>query len=314
MNLPEIGQLRSDESTYISFQKALLDYDSANANDTEFYLSKVVALKLPDWKNPDFFIDLSSIGIVSTNPNLIFPKMIQYYMENICRNDISNNNSEIDEITELAFWKTLNKMGLSVETIQENTVTFANTVALSNFIKTENNNGWAEIIAQIPNKCSKLTTAWKTVANVANVVQTSDTDTALYDNNDKEFLFSSDFKKVLDFDNFIYDDVTENEFDFNCLLLFYKDINGKYKLHGINFIFPFENKLTYWDLKTFTQKTNVVTTMGYQFIFNLKTCNNEASLIQVYLQNEESFYNVFGDTLGRLNSFLEEKMRENQII
>ena len=314
MNLPELGQLRNDQSTYITFQKALLDLDIALHSDTEYYFSKVVALNLPVWVNPNFFIDLSSIGIISTNPNVVVPKVFQYYLENICRNNIGINDEQIDEIVEIAFWKSLNKMGLSMEQIQENIVTFQNKMTLSNFIKTENNNGWGELIAQIPNKCKKLTPVWKNISNIANTVQTSDTDTALYDNIDKEFIFSSEQKKVLDFENFIFEDEEVSTFDFNCLLLFYKDSTGKDKLHGINFIFPFEDNLTSWSLETFTQKTNVVQTMGYQFIFNLKTCNNEASMVQVYELNEQSFYNEFGETLGKLNSFLEEKMRENQLM
>ncbi len=309
MNLPEIGQLREQQSTYISFQKGLLDYDNANANNSEYFFSKVVALNLPVWSNPDFFIDLSALGIVSTNPNVVLPKMIQYYMENICRNNIGSNDEIIDEIAELAFWKSLEKLGIT-----ENVVTFCNKLILSNFISTENNNGWAEIIAQIPNKCALLSPTWKTVDDVASIVQTDDDDVALYDNGEKEFLFTDDQKKVLDFENFEYDTVEESEFNFNCLLLFYKDETGKDKLHGINFMFPFEDKVTNWELKPFTQKTNLVQTIGYQFIFNLKTCNNEASMLQVYELNEQAFYNTFGETLGKLNSFLETKMRENQII
>ena len=68
---------------------------------------------------------------------------------------------------------------------------------------------------------------------------------------------------------------------------------------------------TYWNTTIFTQLTNIVQTLGYQFKFNIKTCNNDASQLLVYEQQDQSFYNNFGETLGKLNSFLEIKMREN---
>lgn len=314
MNLPELSQLRNDASTYIAFQRTLNDYDKSIATNKEWYFSKLIAIKLPVWAVGDMFIDLSSVGVpVDASPNLVFPKAIQYYMENISRNSIGVGGIDIPETNEISFWKMLSKMGISASDIQTNVVTFENTIALSNFINLNNNTGWAEIVCQIPNKCKKLTPVWKTITDIANIVQTSDTDTALYDNGNKEFLFSSEQKKVLDFDNFVFDEVTEGTFDFNCLLLFYKDADGVNKLHGINFIYPFENKVTYWDIETFTQKTNKLQSIGYQFIFNQKTCNNAASLIQIYEQQENSFYNQFGETLGKLNSFLELKMNQDII-
>lgn len=315
MNLPELSQLRNDQSTYISFTKALLDFDKAITLGQPCYFTKMVALKLPDWQNPNFFLDLSSVGIGSENPNLVFPKAIQFYMENIIRQSIGVNNIDIAEIAEIAFWKMLNKMGMDIDSCR-NSVTFINQIATSSFITTENNNGWGEIVTQVPNKCKLITSAWKDVLEVADIVQTDDIDVCLYDNGLKQFLFPDEFKQVLDFNNVVYDEATESSFDFNVLLLFYTDASGKQKLHGINFIYPFENKVSYWDIVKFTQKTNSVQTMGYQFKFNLKTCNNEATQLQVYELQEHSHWNTFSETLSKLNSFLEIKMREsnNEII
>lgn len=314
MNLPELHQLRNDESTYIAFTKGLLDLDKAISNDTEYYFSKVVALNLPYWTNPGFFIDLSSVGIESTNPNICIPKAIQYYMENIIRQNITEESAEnpVEEVVELAFYKLLNKMGLTAAQIQE-CITFTNEVVTSNFISTESNNGWGEVICQIPNRCRKLNLAMRQVPYVKSIVATQDTDTALYDNGNKQFLFDG-FKSVIDFNNNTFDDQILGEFKFNTLLLFYRDSAGVDKLHGINFIYPYENKVTYWDQITFTQKTNVTRNIGYQFLFNLKTCNNEASLVQIYNQNEHAmWWNGFEKTLSGLNSFLEDKMRQNNL-
>ena len=308
MNLPELNQLKNDQSTYITFSKALLDFDKAIFAGTPCVFSKMVALNLPRFQNPDFFIDLSSIGIPSQNPNILLPKTFQYYMENIIRQGDIGGTVDIPEIAEIAFWKSLSKMGLS-DTEIRNSVTFINTIATSNFVTVENNNGWGEIICQIPNKCKSLIPAWRSIPVIQPIVQCADLDVALYDNGLKQFIFDTNQKQVIDFNAISFDDVVQSEFDFNVLLLFYTDGSGIHKLHGINFIYPFENKVSYWDLETFKQKTNLAQTIGYQFKFNQKTCNNEASQTLIYELQEHSHWNTFAETLGKLNSFLEINMR-----
>ncbi len=310
MNLPIISQLKETQSTYITFSKALLDFDKSIANGSPCYFTKMVALNLPVWENPNFFINLSALGINTNNPNIVVPKMIQYYMENIIRQTIGVNDVDVPEIAEIAFWKTLNKMGLS--TVQSKaTVTFINQIVTSNFVTSENNNGWGEIVCVIPNKCKSLETVWKSLTTVTNVVQGVNSDVCLFDNGDLQFEFIGK-KDVLDFDNCVFDEVEEKTFDFNTLLLFYTDESGVNKLHGINFIYPFENKVTYWNQQTFTQKTNIAQTIGYQFLFNMKTCNNQATQIAIQSLNDHTHWNTFSQTLGLLNSFLENKMREAQ--
>lgn len=323
MNLPNLHQLQNDQSTYIQFSKALLDFDKAISNNEVCYFSRMVCLNLPNWESNTFFNDLSNleisvgdepdVSIPNSNPNIAMPKLIQYYMENIIRQSIGKNDEIIDKVTEIAFWKTLSVLGLSDADIR-NTVTFANQIVISNFVDTENNNGWAEIVTQIPNKCKLLTPAWKTLDNVADLVQCTNDDTSMFDNGYKQFIFSDDQKKVLDFDNFVFDDVTESSFDFNTILLFYVDASGVEKLHGINFIYPFENKLTYWDIEKFTQKTNKIATIGYQYKFNMKSCNNEATKLYVYELQEHMALQQFSKTLTRLDNFLELKMREGDIV
>jgi hypothetical protein len=246
-----------------------------------------------------------------TSPNIVLPKMIQYYMENIIRQDsIGINDTQIEEVVELSFWKMLEQMNIT----REAKVTFINSIASSNFVKTENNNGWNEIVGQIPNKCKSLTPAWKVIDTVKDIVICTNIDDCMFDNGNKEFLFDDINKQVLDFDNCVFDDVEQTQFDFNVLLLFYTDETGINKLHGINFIYPFEEKVTYWDMIKFTQKTNVNNTIGYQFKFNQKSCNNEATQIAVYAQDDHTHWNTFSQTIGKLNSFLEIKMRESSQI
>jgi len=314
MNLPSLNALNNDQSTYITFSKSLTDLDKAISTGGKYYFTKMVALNLPVWHVYDgineFTIDLSTVGVTSDTPNMLVPKTLQFYMENIIR---QSGLEGIEEIVEIAFWKTLKKMGLTMEQVDA-VPTFANKLALSNFVNSGNNNGWSEIIGQIPNKCAQLTLRWRPV-NVPSLVQGDVSgDVGLYDNGLNQFIFAGDEKVVLDFDNFIFDDVTVGSFDFNCLLLFYMDDSGTEKLHGINFIYPFENKVQNWAMETFTQKTNILSTIGYQFIFNMKSCNNEATQLFVYELQEHSSWNTFSETLGKLNSFLEIKMRDSQIL
>ena len=329
MNLPQLHELNSTQSTYITFSKSLMDFDKAIAADKKCYFTKMVALNLPDWKfsttpSEKFYLDLHAkildevAPIPAANVNLTFPKAIQYYMENLIRQSIGVNGQVIEEITELAFWKMLNYMGLS-ESRYKSTVTFINEIATSNFISTENNNGWNEIVCQIPNKCKLLTPAWRNVQNVNDVVATLD-DLCLTDNDGtKQFNFidplsNTGLKSVIDFNNLTFDSLTVSQFDFNVLLLFYTDETGIQKLHGINFIYPFVSKTTYFELPRFTQKTNVGQTIGYQFKFNQKSCINNATQLQVTELQEHTHWNTFAETLGKLNSFLEINMRNQQII
>lgn len=304
MNLPILNPLNTDESTYITFSKALLDLDRANAYGTPYYYTRMVAMNIPNWVNPDFYVDLSEVGVTSTNPNTVFPKLLQYYMENIMRQDI-----DTPEITELSFYKSLNKCGLTFADIQSRVV-FCNKIVTENFIQSENNNGWSEILGQIPNKCDKMTAAFRQVT-IPDVVQSTDTD-GMFDNGDKQFLFPLESKFVMDFDNFTYDKITKTTFDFNILLVFYKDSDGVDKLHGINFIYPFDNKVTYFESPRLTQKTNDARGIGYQFLFNTKSCNNEATKTMVYEWNGQAFYNTFERTMSLLNSFLEYQMEKDK--
>lgn len=309
MNLPILSELKNDESTYITFSRAYVDMDDAIANGTEYYYSKVVALNIPKWErngsqNSIFTDELKNIlGVVSESPNFIFPKILQYYTENILR-----QKTEFLEITEMAFWKTLQYMGLENP---QDTVVFMNDVINSNFIRTENNNGWNSVICQIPNFCQKLEKVSVKTVEGSVIVETDDKDIALYDSEYKNFSFSTMRERtILDFPNFVFNNKEKSSFDFNTLLLFYRDKHGIDKLHGINFIYPFENKVTFWEQPKLTQKTNQANSVGYQFIFNMKTCNNQASINQVQLQNENlMWWNGFEETMSSLNGFLENQLK-----
>jgi hypothetical protein len=316
-NLPVINPLRTDTSTYITFTKALSDFDRADSEGTEYYFSKMVALKLPDYKYPEFFLDLDSIGVISNNPNTLIPKLFQYYLENIFRQEVlTSTGSPVEEIAEIAFWKSLSYMAKDRvdDWDTRSTFVFENKIVISNFISDNTSSAcWVDLIGQIPNKCGQLIAAFRDI-DMVNSVQTFNDDVCLVDDeSSKQFIFTPRDKKVIDFDNLQFNTQDEGSFEFNVLLLYYKDKFGIDKLHGINFIFPFDNKATYWEQTSLMQHTNVIRSMGYQFRFTLKTCWNEASLVKVYEEQSQTFYSLFGRVLGDLDSFLEDKMHNKNI-
>jgi len=304
MNLPIFNTLLPDSSTYITFSKAHLDFDYAIANNQPYYFSKMVALKLPLYENPSFFIDLNSINITETNPNTVIPKAMQFYMENII-----NNGGNFDNIVELAFYKLLNKCGIKYSDIVNNIV-YINKMMTSNFVRTENNNGWGEVVAVVPNDAKKVKFEMKLVNDFPKTLQSTspnNTDEALYDNGNKQYLFDTDdSRKVIDFETISYDSVNNDDFEFNVLLFFYRDNKNIDKLHGINFISPFINKVTNFELPTYHKKYNDSRSIGYQFKLNLKTVNNEASRILIEEHND-GFWTTHFDTLSRLSTFLDSK-------
>ena len=306
MNLPVLNKLELNQCNYITFSKALLDYDIAITENEPYYFSKMVALNLPSYKNPDFYIDLTSVGISPDNingPNYFLPKAIQYYLENIIR-----QNTETEHCTELAFYKLLNKCGMNYSDIHQSIV-FINNINTENFTYVENNNGWGEIVMQIPNDSKLVNKSFKSVKVddfiLADIIN-GNTDGIFDNNSEKSFDFTNpDAKSVIDFDAITYDETTKAEFDFNCLLVFYKDKYGIDKLHGINFLNTYENKITEWILPKLTQMSNDARSMGYLFKMNVKTVNNEASLIMINEYNNAAHWNTYFDTFTKFNSFLE---------
>jgi len=305
MNLPIFESLDEypNQSNYLQLSQGLNDMDMAYAEETEFYFSKFVAMKLPIYSNTNLWIDMHEI-ITSTNPNVLFPKALQYYTENVMRQDINYNR-----LAEIGFWKMLQKFGMTAEAIK-NSIVFVNDITQSAFYRTDNNNGWAEIICTIPNNAQKLNIQWKDDEILPNTnAYTGDylDDVSYFDDFDNKTFDFTNFREVIDFDNITYDDVnTNDEFEFNLLLLFYRDKDGVDKLHGINFIDNFEVENTYFKLKNYKKITNDYKNIGYQFKFNMKTINNTATRLIVESLNLDtgSFWQNFDEYLGKMSQIL----------
>ena len=309
MNLPFFYELQPNQGTYITFSKSLLDFDYARNTNNPYYHTKMVALNLPNYGGSDFIADVTSQGIADPSPNITVPKLMQFYLENLCR------QSEDQSITELAFWKMLHHMGLPYDRIKESVV-FINEIATESFTYTENNNGWCEIVCSIPNTSKNLSFDWKALDLPPFLNATEGNTDGIFDNDDKQFLFPDiQSKQVIDFESVTYEDGEVKDFDFNVLLMFYTDRHGVQKLHGINFLNDFDNQISHWEIKRYSKITNDYRSVGYQFKLNLKTVNNEATKTLVEQQNfDAAHWNTYLTTLSRMNSILENLENKQSLI
>lgn len=308
MNLPVFYELQPNQGTYITFSKPLLDLDYARNQGKEFYYTKMVALNLPNYKEGEFYADVTSVGVVDKSPNMTVPKMLQYYLENLVR------QTNLEEVTELGFWKMLRKMGLTYKQINDSVV-FINTIATESFTLVDNNAGWCEIVCSIPNTSKNLEFKWKQSQIPDKVIVTEGNTDGIFDTDKKEFLFTeTGSKNIIDFSSIKYTDGDVKDFDFNILLMFYKDRYGVEKLHGINFLNDFTNKVSHWEIPRYTKITNDYKSIGYQFKINMKTVNNEANKVLVEQQNFDcAHWNTYLKTLSQLNSIILHQERQQKI-
>lgn len=320
MHLPILHPLLNDQSTYVTFTPSHLDLDFAQNHKTPYYFSKMIAIELPQYTVGGFtFQDKLDEHATITevfdklNANTMFPKCIQYYMENIIRNYSPDFKESYKYRTELAFYKLLNLGGMSSEQIKSS-IKYVNKIVSSTFVETENNNGWSEVICVIPNSAKKQIIEFKKIEDVPNILQSTEpnnSNDAKYDNGNKQFEFAEDFKSIINFDNydnFNIDSNSKDSFSFNALLIFYRDKDNVDKLHGIYFPNPYENKVSVQELPIFTKKYNDARSVGFIFKFNLKTVHNTSNNILVQHQNDYYWSLNQLETFSKLQSFLENKV------
>jgi hypothetical protein len=356
-NITTPGEPR--RSKYYTFSKSLKDFDKSVVVDGKYYFTKMVTLNLPLWDTSNMYfrfrknnstnpgdivnynevlgdinfptgIELEATTLDYVNPNMVIPRLFMAYMENLIRqSNVLISGGSPEEITEIAFWKTLNFMGISPDQIfgdNSTVVTFMNHIATSNFIEVTNNVGWAEIIGSIPNRCQSLSidsTMWRTVSGINNIVSADvPEDTCLFDGSSgNQFTFDmSGFDRVLDFEQIWergFNEIDTHTFDFNTILLFYIDETGVEKLHGVNFIYPYSvsDGVGYeWNTQTIQHLTNQIQSFGYSFKWNMKSNNNDATKSEVFTIQEGTFWDTFSETLGLFNSFFEQQRQRGNII
>lgn len=326
MNLPELADIYTlhKRSSYYTFSRANKDFDKATTNKTKYHFSKFVLLNLPDWndssmyfkfrkststidpgdllnyyENAGDFPELESIYYV--NPNMVIPRLIRYYMENIIREEQITD----PRIAEIAFFKLLEYMNVSDPL---SVIKYIGDISTSFFNELSPNLGYMEIVCSLPNICPLFKDAAFETKTLSLGAATAYNTHALYDSQNP-FNFDLSSCKNIDFTKGVYDDITKSTFDFNAILLYYIDEDNIKKLHGINFITPFQLSAGNYTLDKLSHQTNVAQTFGYNFIFNMKSNCNNATREEIFMMNDGTFWRIFDDTLGKLNSFLEKEIR-----
>lgn len=117
IKVPTFSKLNNRNGTLYNFQNYNNDLTQSFANSSKFKRepSKFVCVKIPKWNNTTgrhIYLEPDKISTtpLETNPNILIPKLLQNYMENLdayaVKEDIIDSN-----IPEMAFWKLMNTLG-----------------------------------------------------------------------------------------------------------------------------------------------------------------------------------------------------------
>lgn len=114
---PVLDKLREKGATFYTFSSAINDIDRCMMNNIlKMQPSKFVVCKLPNWANLEdiqtLFYSPTSMGAeAGESPNLLFPKCIQNYMENMIQYaNVERSDSSYESSAEIAWWKMLKKL------------------------------------------------------------------------------------------------------------------------------------------------------------------------------------------------------------
>ena len=114
---PVLHSLKSSGGTFYTFSSTNADFSYLfSDSNVRIAPSKFVAIKLPQWSNTtnqSMFVDPAAVGApVITDPNDVFPKILQNYVENLIQISEANKiDNTLANYAGPAFWKMLRKMG-----------------------------------------------------------------------------------------------------------------------------------------------------------------------------------------------------------
>lgn len=114
---PLLSGLKTKGGTFYSFSTTVNDFSYLFSDSTiRLVPSKFVALKLPKWSNTSdqhMFRNPTDIGTPAvTDPNIVFPKILQNYTENLIQySEADRTDNKLSNYAEASFWKTLRMLG-----------------------------------------------------------------------------------------------------------------------------------------------------------------------------------------------------------
>ena len=350
MILPPYKDIQTDRGTYYTFNTsntALTRRITTRNEDSHFYMTHFIAVELPPWTGTNFkfrlktsnppgdiehyhadsggFPELDDVNEDYLNPNKVIPRLMTYYFENLCRTKAPDNAvTDVGSYSKLwvsFLWKLLRVMGIPEDMVvlKNNTVKIEDTIyryvgkfITQSFINFDPNNGWQEIIAEIPNdvgllKSSGLFSMYekRQSFNAKWVDDVKYLGNCIFDKADFSFDINPcyiDFDKMKDD---MYDKSEEKEMSFNALLTFFQDHTRAYVPHGIYFPSAYrKNSIGVWELPKYTFTTNITNSFGYNFKFNTRINASKEIQTMIYSNQEGGFYNTFSETLTTMNDFL----------
>ena len=282
-----------------------------------------------------------------TNPNKVIPRLLSTYFENMCRTEVGDFLNKITSESDvnirdkerfkiftillLKFIETLfktadgkHKVDLDDTNIKESKDTIYRYIGrfmTQSFIDLSPNNGWQEVIAEIPNRAGYLKVS-NMKANLlvsynqgemASTIPDKYKDNSIYDTGD--FKFNLDHPIYLDLRaDSLYDHDEMVDLRFNTILtFFYDEYSDCFIPHGIYFPSGWvEQGLNsgIWELPSYKFTTNTSNSFGYTFKFNTRINATENGRTMVLHNQENTFYNTFHTTLSNLNNFLVRKINQ----
>lgn len=113
---PLLGQLRSKGGTLLTLSNTTDDFSYLLSNsDITIVPSHFAVLELPDWEDTtdqSLYYDGTTMSPSTTDPNLIFPKVVQNYMENmLAYSEANRTDNSLSNYSEQAFFKMMRLLG-----------------------------------------------------------------------------------------------------------------------------------------------------------------------------------------------------------
>lgn len=336
IKVPHFTKMNTDNGTLYNFSQFNNDLAKAIANTNAFERvpSKFVCVKLPNWTanglrhmfiEPDKIVPSGN----ESDPNVLFPALLQNYIENFYayakKGNVTSNNT-----VEWAFWKLLHNLGAIqlttnangdvIDSISGSIIQYVGDINVVNYVE-YGNRTYTEQYLHIPSTATRSSINFaKSISNIAKLpvtgvgsdaslgleISATEINNAVYDfdengNSINYYDLSQQWSKS--FLNFttISQSNAKDDFDFNCILLYYdtyeidsagNKINFETKLGSIMMLNSFEQNLATneWSIKTVTKYNDATsnTAVGNAIAYRLCTnffSTNEQSVIDTIVND-----------------------------
>jgi hypothetical protein len=320
IKVPQFTRTNTNNGTLYNFSQLNNDLAKAIANTNSFERvpSKFVCIKLPNWGSAGLrkmFIEPDKIvpsGNV-TDPNVLFPALLQNYIENFYAY-AKSDDIQASNVTEWALWKLLHNLGAikltsasngdTIDDIEGSIIQYVGDINVVNYVE-YGNRTYTEQYLHIPSTATKSTINFaKSINTTAKLpingagqdaslgleISAEDINNAVYDfdelgNSINYYDLSQQWSKT--FLNFSTASQTnsQEDFDFNCILLYYDTYevdalgnkqNYETKLGSILLLDSFERQLATneWSIKTVTKYNDATSNTAVGNAIAYRLCTN----------------------------------------